>query len=450
MAVTFRHGSNGSYKTAYIVWHVIVPALKAGRVVVTNVEGLKPLPEIAQTLGIEFPKTARICRIYSRNEKGIHLWQHWFCWMPIGALVVIDECQDIFTKHAGFVMEKVKYQAPETFYEDLPDYWPQLFLSAWKPVSIETQTAQDTDDTGRTEYNDKQQLLYPDTFYGAFMRHRKYSWDIHMLTPDWTSIPTNLRGCAGAAYAHKSTDNPLTNFRRHRTPRVYSHATTATSTKPPAKSPDITFPKVPLKVFQLYRSTGTGKHTQTMMDVSALKGPKFIFSIFLIIFCIGYFIHVLFKPSEEDVSIQDSATDSVVVTESAQDSLSVPTDSDTPETTVKGGILAAHDVSQNTHYLFAGAESVYLTATVRQKILGLDSFFYSFRVTTQNAVFSINSDDLHALDISISPLTDCLVRLYYQGGDLLVGCPPRREIKQEAAKQVELQNVVPIPTFSSG
>lgn len=38
MAVYFRHGSNGAYKTAYAVWFEILPALRQGRIVVTNIE----------------------------------------------------------------------------------------------------------------------------------------------------------------------------------------------------------------------------------------------------------------------------------------------------------------------------------------------------------------------------------------------------------------------------
>ncbi|MBF4290239.1 zonular occludens toxin domain-containing protein, partial [Vibrio anguillarum] len=68
-------------------------ALKAGRVVVTNIEGMQPLDAIQKRLDIEFPSTTRLIRIFSRDAEGIELWQHFFCWCPLGALIVIDECQ---------------------------------------------------------------------------------------------------------------------------------------------------------------------------------------------------------------------------------------------------------------------------------------------------------------------------------------------------------------------
>ncbi|ELU1680420.1 hypothetical protein SBP32_004513, partial [Vibrio parahaemolyticus] len=37
MATIIRHGPAGSYKSSYAVWFELLPALREGRVVVTNV-----------------------------------------------------------------------------------------------------------------------------------------------------------------------------------------------------------------------------------------------------------------------------------------------------------------------------------------------------------------------------------------------------------------------------
>ncbi|MEF1175109.1 zonular occludens toxin domain-containing protein, partial [Vibrio sinaloensis] len=67
MAVYFRHGSNGAYKSAYAVWFEILPALRNGRLVVTNIEGLKPMETIEKILGEKFPVGAQLIRIFSRS-----------------------------------------------------------------------------------------------------------------------------------------------------------------------------------------------------------------------------------------------------------------------------------------------------------------------------------------------------------------------------------------------
>ncbi len=46
MAIFIRTGANGSYKSAYVAYFVILEALKAGRVVVTNMQGFETLDVI--------------------------------------------------------------------------------------------------------------------------------------------------------------------------------------------------------------------------------------------------------------------------------------------------------------------------------------------------------------------------------------------------------------------
>ncbi|EGS66793.1 zot-like domain protein, partial [Vibrio cholerae BJG-01] len=38
------------------------------------------------------------------------------------------------------------------------------------------------------------------------MRHRKYNWDIHLLSPDWGQIDSAIRACAEECYFHKGRD----------------------------------------------------------------------------------------------------------------------------------------------------------------------------------------------------------------------------------------------------
>ncbi len=61
------------------------PALREGRIVVTNIEGLKPKEFIEELLGEKFPDSARLIVIFTRSSEGVMLWQNWFNWMPLGA-----------------------------------------------------------------------------------------------------------------------------------------------------------------------------------------------------------------------------------------------------------------------------------------------------------------------------------------------------------------------------
>ncbi|WP_276202942.1 zonular occludens toxin domain-containing protein, partial [Vibrio parahaemolyticus] len=84
------------------VWFDLLPALREGRICITNIHGMQPLEVIEQRLGEKFPDTARLIRISSRNPEGFELWKYFFCWAPIGAFILIDECQQIFSVNAGF------------------------------------------------------------------------------------------------------------------------------------------------------------------------------------------------------------------------------------------------------------------------------------------------------------------------------------------------------------
>ncbi|MCZ8485393.1 hypothetical protein O9993_05170 [Vibrio lentus] len=50
----------GLIKTAYVTWFEILPFLREGRIVVTNIEGLKPKESIEELLGEKFPDSARL------------------------------------------------------------------------------------------------------------------------------------------------------------------------------------------------------------------------------------------------------------------------------------------------------------------------------------------------------------------------------------------------------
>ncbi|HBC3366527.1 TPA: toxin, partial [Vibrio parahaemolyticus] len=250
MAISIRTGGNGSYKSAYTAWFVILPALKAGRVVVTNFEGMQPLEEIEERLNIKFPSSAKLIRIFSRSEIGIELWQHFFCWCPLNALIVIDECQDIFSKNIGFDGRKIKYRPLEEFLPHLPKGYKEFFDSRHVPVDLSTLQSCEIDDLGVAEYDANGRIIYPLTYNEGFMRHRKYNWDIELLSPDWQQIDSSIKACAEQAFFHKNRDGF---FFAKRKPWIYKHPTTVSKPVIPHKKDANLFPqKIPIEAHLLY------------------------------------------------------------------------------------------------------------------------------------------------------------------------------------------------------
>ncbi|MEZ8904847.1 zonular occludens toxin domain-containing protein [Vibrio sp. 10N.247.310.34] len=451
MAVSFRHGSNGAYKSAYAVWFEILPALREGRIVVTNIEGLKTKQSIEKLLGEKFPDSAQLIRIFSRSSEGVMLWQNWFNWMPIGAFVVIDECQDLYCQEAGFKREKFLQKPLSDFIQHLPKDFSELFYSRWLPVDPDSFEEGDVDDCERTQLDENNRLLYPFDFYGAFMRHRKYQWDIVMLTPDYTAIPTWLKGCAGEAYSHRSTDT----FFRSRKPRIFNHPPKSTKTAPSTKSDfaSSTNKNIPIDVFALYKSTGTGGFNSTKSDITLLKSPKFLLAIVIGFAAIGKFFwdlsDVLFDsdvgevetataPASSSNAPNLSGASGVRVSENVsgqggEDSVRLGSGNVNPE-----GVGEVVSDAVNPFYAvfpeFNGSTSVYLTSvlrTVYQKGYN-ESFDYVFRIDKGSDTFYIRSAVLDRYGYNFELVDDCLIRVHSESVSRFLTCPPVSSVVDES------------------
>ncbi|MDV5168812.1 zonular occludens toxin domain-containing protein [Photobacterium rosenbergii] len=311
MATIIRHGAAGSYKSACAVWFDLLPALRSGRVVVTNVEGMQDIKTIEQRLGERFPVSARIIRISSMSENGIKLWQNWYNWCPVGAMILIDEAQDIYNKTVGFDMARNVYQGIGAFRELLPKGYVDFYqaqLNDFKPESVPF------DDTGESVIDYQGNVLLPKNFNMAFMRHRKYNWDITLCTPDIKQIPSEIKGVSELAIHHRSKDS-FALFKRR--PRLWEHDPRSAATKP-SKDDSTKTIKVPVAVHLMYSSTVTGQITKSGAGTSIMRQPKFLLFLLTLIVCIFFF-----GKSVYEIATRDN-TDDVVSDNQATANPSVP------------------------------------------------------------------------------------------------------------------------------
>jgi zona occludens toxin (predicted ATPase) len=121
MAIRIRHGAFGSYKTASGVEEEIVPVLRDGGIIFTNVRGIDPL-KIAkvfkftddEALDIE-ERLFYMGECLSDQEK--EFVRYFYVWLPKGAMLFLDEAQAYF---------------PDNFkidnYRDVPTQFPKLDL----------------------------------------------------------------------------------------------------------------------------------------------------------------------------------------------------------------------------------------------------------------------------------------------------------------------------------
>lgn len=287
MAIVIEHGHNGSYKSSSVIWHRLLPALRAGRLVVTNAAGMYPLHRIEEFLGEKFPETARLFRVSSQDPKYQELWRRWHHWMPIGAFVFIDECQDIYDRDVFKGQAEYDLKPIDTYSNVLPADFIQLFkdtLISFKPETVEEC---DMDDTGRVVFDERGLIMYPTSPKESFMRHRHYNWDVVFATPDITSIPRPVRACCEVAFSYSSKDSF---FFSKRKPRIYEHNPLDNGI--PTKQ-SVTFKRyVPLAVHRLYKSTQTGSVTKSGQSGGPLSSFKIRFIMFGVLPCIlAYWVY---------------------------------------------------------------------------------------------------------------------------------------------------------------
>lgn len=444
MAIVIEHGHNGSYKSSSVIWYRLLPALREGRLVVTNVAGMYPLNKIEEFLGEKFPPTARLFRMSSQDPRYQQLWRVWHHWMPIGAFVFIDECQDIYDRDV--FSGKPEYDLKQIDYYDsiLPadfiEHYKEM-LNKYKPENLDDC---DMDDTGRVVFDDNGRIIYPTTPKESFMRHRHYNWDVVMATPDITSIPRPVRACCETAFAYSSKDSF---FFSKRKPRIYEHNPLENGI-PTAKS--VTFKRhVPLAVHMLYKSTQTGNITksgQSKGPFSSLKLRLVLFGVFPLSLCwLGYNLYHFFNPPGQ-------ATQAAAVVDPSQgDSAAAGTLA--VSVSDSGDVGADAGAAVQPFVMPYKVSELFVTGSSGAIYMGRFEGLVLFSGTRGKDEVVFNSDDLINLGYRVDYLGDCYSVVTDRAGRaVVVNCAPRvrttQPVEQLPAKEMP-SNVVQLASLTN-
>ena len=424
MASSIYHGKPGSYKTSTAVWFHILPALRAGRFVCTNVEGLYSIDEIENILGEKFPDSAYLFRVSTLNDIGVNTMSKWFHWLPLGAFIVIDEIQNLYNSK-----DRTDFKSHDTNrnlntldrildFPSLPDN--VKYLSQQSLVSVVDDGY--TDDMGISERDSNGHVLYPVSIKDALMRHRKYNWDIIGCTPEISHVHSLYRGVSEKAVSHRSFDFvPIPWFQRR--PRTHEHNPMEKGIRP-AKGESVKRPKIPIKVFSLYKSTQTGKNNRRGVNENPLKNRSTLFKIFVPLSIILGFISLPFffgSDSKVTNAKQTVSASGIAVSVSSKEGING---------IGKAGLVSAGD----THNpIFNDApdflaqlniEQLYIVGHVEKiKFLGIvktpngvvsredRNDYFVFSGLSKVGDFTFNSDDLSEMGYSIKKITNCYVQI---------------------------------------
>lgn len=249
MSIKIHHGFPGSYKTSGAVQDDFVPAVLAGRHIITNVRGLDSEDNIRDVLegqGLKVPDTFRLTWLDTSASDQADMVRKWFHWVPDGAFLLLDEIQEIYPRSMrDSVLNKLNF-----------------------PGGLDAATAAGTFETVAL----------------AFEKHRHKNLDFVVTTPHIQKVHPVVRGAAEGGYKHKNLA-VLGSFFKGR--YIEGFHPVDTNGKP-SDFYSVTRKSIKPYVFKLYKSTATGKATDTTAGTSILKNGKvlglllFLFALFVL------------------------------------------------------------------------------------------------------------------------------------------------------------------------
>ncbi len=255
MATSIHHGPPGSYKSFTLVQRFAIPALQAGRVIVTNIRGFDSVDRVIEQFPeTVFPDTSTIIWIDTTTKPGRDKMARWFHWAPFGAMIIIDEVQQIYPDRRDFKLESLDHYTP------LP--------------------GEVVEDIGLAEGR-------PEDVFTAYDKQRHYNWDIFCSTPNIAKVKKEIREVSEWAFRHRDISNLLPWYKNTWIEHQHDPENNGKSASHRAGSP--TKYKADPRVFRCYASTATGNHVKSKAGRSILSDPKVLSVIGLVAGCLLWF-----------------------------------------------------------------------------------------------------------------------------------------------------------------
>ena len=372
MSIKIHHGPPGSYKSSGAIHTDVIPAIKDGRYIITNVRGFTA-ERCREVLGKAVPDGFDVLYVETESQSGRDHLARFYHWAPKGAFFLVDEVQRVF-----------------------PPAWRQTDLDRLNYPGGTTAAQAD----GR-----------PETIDVAFDMHRHHNWDFVLTTPNIKKVHSVIRSASETAIRHTNMGLLGIGGRYKTVLHLADNSGTSMSDVLQAKP----FNKVPKRVFKLYDSTTTGKVSDTIAGSSIFRDPKILFFLAVLGLCL-YFGFI--KPEYIDAPAKAiSATAAAVSTPGkvgAPSSVGVPSGS-TPVTSPSGAISVGP---------FAGYRMIISCHVLKKDHLGSYSVEYCFELRKGDNSEGVYQDDWPQFFTQVKPMAACHAVIKYQGEDLDVYCDP--------------------------
>ena len=360
MTAIIVHGNPGSYKSSALINEFGIPALKAGRTVVSNIRGFDDIERVESAFNLVLPPGAELMSVPFKPEGFEHI-ARFHHWLPEGAVLLVDEVQRCY------------------------------------PTRLKSLSEFDIEGKGRETPEPGE---YIRTVEEAFDCHRHMNWDIYLSTTHIKKCHAEIRAVAEFGYRHKNLAGVLPGLRgRYKKVKHDPENNGKSLTNVLGSS----IAKMDSRVFDVYKSTATGKTKDTTESASLWTQPKLLFGVALV----G--IAVLFALARSGGSTAEP--EAVQVVEEKPSTQVAGSIGSLPVTT-SGGVPADSQFQRNDAKGAARRQLIesvrYLTAVVRrghtpeywfqtddnQSLSGNDLMLLDVRITQLGRFVILESDDV--------------------------------------------------------
>ncbi|MFM4836259.1 zonular occludens toxin family protein [Aeromonas veronii] len=372
MSIKIHHGAPGSYKSSGAIFTDVLPAIKAGRHIITNVRGFTA-ERCREVLGKAVPDSFEVTYIETESQNGRDHLARFYHWAPKGAFFLVDEVQ-------------------------------RVFPPAWRQSDLDRLDYPNGPDAAKADGR-------PETIDVAFDMHRHHNWDFVFTTPNIKKVHSVIRAAAETAIRH--TNMKILGFgKRYKTVlHLADNSGSSISDVLQAKP----FNKVPDYVFKLYDSTTTGKVTDTIAGSSILRDPKILFFMVFIGLCIFFgFI----KPDYIDAPAKAAAVPS------SSSSSDAKVGSSSGAGVRPSGAPVASDSGVLSVGPFAGHKLIISCHVLVKDERGSYRVEYCFALRKGDDVQPVYSDDWPDQLASVDAMSACHAVVKYQGKPVDVYCDP--------------------------
>lgn len=396
MSLKIYHGAPGSYKTSGAVWNDFVPAVFAGRHIVTNVRGLSDPDKVISVLsGVkefkkkDIPDSFKLTYIDTTESENLEKLRRWFHWVPEGALLLLDEIQEIYPKSITATQFK------QFDYEG----------------GLDAATAAG---------------CFP-TLALALEKHRHKNWDIVVTTPSIKLVHPVVRAVAETAFKH--INNAIKTKLLKGTYNEAFHLASQPGSK--ADIYVVRKRRIPKWVFQLYQSTATGQVTDTQAGGSVFSDPRLAMMIGVILLALVFVFYnglpSIFKGAPDATDPNPETDQQTPAIPSQTDTLSPQTTGAQPSKTANPhrpdvATLPRTTLQPDPFWLtdLKKAETVYLTSLYYHG----KKPYYVIRIESKKGFYVYDQKELFDLGINVKIVNKCLFKLQYQDFEMIVTCPP--------------------------